>query len=563
MEAFGENRRLPFETKAKNPYLEIYINIITMQPTVKTILKSLDKAYKIQAISRSAIENFKTNYIQLMDRVEESELHNESEENFKGHLMDFLKNTYYTKNANASTPLVAPKGKTDFVIHTNHEGSSPVAVLFEVKRPKNTAEMVTRQNLNTKAMHELMLYYLEERHTHHNNNITHLVITNIHEWFIFEANVFENLFYKNSALLKDFKDWKDGKKVSKNNDLFYKEIAKPALGKLQELPEFTYFDIRTYEKNVRNTDIEDDTSLIQLYKIFSPTHLLKLKTANDANKLNHKFYAELLHIIGLEEVKEGSKKLIQRKEQGKRDNGALLENCITILENEDRLPHVADLSVYGQTRDEQYFNIGLELCITWVNRILFLKLLEAQLQKYHGDTSANGDFLNAEKIKDFDVLNKLFFQVLAKPTKDRNDNIQAQFKRIPYLNSSLFEISTLEDDTIRINSLDDSLDLDLLKNSVLRNSEGFKNKKNINTLAYLFAFLDAYDFSSENREDIIEENRELISASVLGLIFEKILATVTARFIRPPSSRNICARKPSRRRFCRNLMKPKTGIVLP
>ena len=26
-EAFGENRRLPFETKAKNPYLENYINI--------------------------------------------------------------------------------------------------------------------------------------------------------------------------------------------------------------------------------------------------------------------------------------------------------------------------------------------------------------------------------------------------------------------------------------------------------------------------------------------------------------------------------------------------------
>jgi adenine-specific DNA-methyltransferase len=510
-----------------------------MQPKSKTILKSLDKAYKIQAISRPAIENFKTNYIQLMDRVEESESHNESEENFKGHLMDFLKNTYYTKNATSSTPLVAPKGKTDFVIHTNHEGSSPVAVLFEVKRPKNIAEMVTRQNLNTKAMHELMLYYLEERTTHHNNNITHLVITNIHEWFIFEANTFENLFYKNSPLLKDFKDWKDGKKVSKNKDLFYKEIAKPALTKLEEFPEFTYFDIRTYEKNIRNTDTADDTSLIQLYKIFSPTHLLKLKTANDTNKLNHKFYAELLHIIGLEEVKEGSKKLIQRKEQGKRDDGALLENCITILENEDRLHHVADLSVYGKNREEHYFNIGLELCITWINRVLFLKLLEAQLQQYKSPvatvaltpdggtsfatTSDDGScFLNAEKIKDFDVLNKLFFQVLAKPTKDRSESIQAQFKRIPYLNSSLFEISALEDDTIRINSLDDSLDLNLLKNSVLRNNEGFKNKKNINTLQYLFAFLDAYDFSSENQEDIIEENRELISASVLGLIFEKI-----------------------------------------
>ncbi|MDZ7899350.1 MAG: hypothetical protein U5N85_15165 [Arcicella sp.] len=243
---------------------------------MKTIPKSLDKASKIQPISRPEIETFKTNYIRLMDRVEESEAHNESEENFKGHLMDFLKNTYYAKNA--ASLLVAPKGKTDFVIHTNQEGTSPVAVLFEVKRPRNINEMVSRKNLNTKAMHELMLYYLEERTTHHNNNITHLVITNVHEWFIFEANVFENLFYKNTKLLKDFKDWKDGKKVSKNNDLFYKEIAKEALDKLQEDIEFTHFDIRTYEKNVRNLDKEDDVSLIQLYKILSPTHLLKLKT---------------------------------------------------------------------------------------------------------------------------------------------------------------------------------------------------------------------------------------------------------------------------------------------
>ena len=486
-----------------------------MQTKSQTILKSLDKAYKIQPISRPELETFKTNYIRLMDRVEESERHNESEENFKGHLMDFLKNTYYAKNA-----LVAPKGKTDFVIHTTNEGSSPVGVLFEVKRPKNVAEMVTRQNLNAKAMQELMLYYLEERSTHHNNNITHLIITNVHEWFIFEAAVFERLFYKNTKLFKDFKEWKDGQKVSKNNDLFYQEIAKSYLNTLSEEIEFTYFDIRTYEKNVRNKDQEDDKSLIELYKIFSPTHLLKLKTANDTNKLNHKFYAELLHIIGLEEVKEGGKKLIQRKPQGKRDEGALLENCITIIENEERLPHVADLSAYGKNREEHYFNIGLELCITWVNRILFLKLLEAQLRNYSPETS--GSFLNTSKIKDFDVLNKLFFQVLAKPTKERSEHIQAQFKRIPYLNSSLFDISTLEDETIRINSLDDSLDLVLLKNSVLRNGDVFKNTARINTLEYLFAFLDAYDFSSENREDIIEENRELISASVLGLIFEKI-----------------------------------------
>lgn len=487
-----------------------------MKPIAKTIIKSLDKTYKIQPISRSEIQNFKANYIRLIDRVEESENNRESEENFKNHLMDFLKNTYFQKNN-----LIAPKGKTDFVIHAANDGSSPAAILFEVKRPKNISEMVTRQNLNTKAMQELILYYFEERSKHQNSDIRYLVITNIHEWFIFESNTFERLFYKNSKLLKDFKDWKEGRKVSRNNDLFYKEIAQPALNAIQDEIEFTYFDIRTYEKNIRNEDLEDDKKLIELYKVFSPTHLLKLQAVDDNNKLNNKFYSELLHIIGLEEIKEGGKKLIQRKTKENRNEGSLLENCINIVESEDRLHHVKDLFAYGKSKEEQIFNIGLELCITWINRILFLKLLEAQLQKYHNNDQ-HYKFLNSQTIRDFDVLNKLFFQVLAKPIKDRNASIQSQFSRIPYLNSSLFDISTLEDDTIRISSLDDSLDLPLLKSSVVRNNSVFTDKKQINTLAYLFAFLDAYDFSSENTEDIVEENRELISASVLGLIFEKI-----------------------------------------
>ncbi len=487
-----------------------------MKTFPKTILKSLEKAHKIQPIGRNSIELFKENYQQLVHRVEESEANNESEENFKNHLMDFLKNTYF-KN----THLVAPKGKTDFVIHKTNEGNSPAAILFEVKRPKNMAEMVTKTNLNCKAMHELMLYYFEERSKHQNNDITHLVITNIYEWFVFDANTFERLFYKNTKLKKEFTEWKEGRKVSRNNELFYKEIAQPTLKDLNEEIEFTYFDIRTYDKIIKNKDLADDKKIIDLYKILSPTHLLKWQAATDANKLNNKFYSELLHIIGLEEVKEAGKKLIQRKDKNTRNEGSLLENCITIIENEERLPHVSDLLTYGNGKEEQYFNIGLELCITWINRILFLKLLEAQLQKYHNN-DPKYKFLNSETIRDYDVLNKLFFQVLAKPLHERSESIQAQFGLIPYLNSSLFDISSLESDTVRINSLDDSLELPLYKSSVLNGNTAHKNRKQLNTLQYLFAFLDAYDFASENQEDIIEENRELISASVLGLIFEKI-----------------------------------------
>jgi len=50
---------------------------------------------------------------------------------------------------------------------------------------------------------------------------------------------------------------------------------------------------------------------VPLYKILSPVHLLKLPFANDSNSLDKNFYDELLHIIGLEEVK-----LVDRKPAG-------------------------------------------------------------------------------------------------------------------------------------------------------------------------------------------------------------------------------------------------------
>jgi hypothetical protein len=72
----------------------------------------------------------------------------------------------------------------------------------------------------------------------------------------------------------------------------------------------------------------------------------------------------------------GSRKVIGRRKEEKRDSGSLIENAITILKSEDCLSHLPKRSDYGTTPDEQLFNISLELSVTWINRILFLKLLE-------------------------------------------------------------------------------------------------------------------------------------------------------------------------------------------
>ena len=347
--------------------------------------------------------------------------------------------------------------------------------------------MLTKDKINVKAFHELVLYYLRERITLKNIEIKHLIATNINEWFIFDATVFDRLFAQNKNLVKQFNDFEGGRLAETKTDFFYKQIAEPFIAEIKQNIEFTYFDIREFEKPLRNNDKKDDNKLIALFKLLSPEHLLKLPFANDSNTLDKCFYSELLHLIGLTETKEGSKKTIERNKEGERNSGAFLENAIIQLDSLDKISRLENPDQYGATLQERLFNVALELSITWINRILFLKLLEAQLVTYNkGDSSF--EFLNTEKVKDYDDLNSLFFQVLARNHNERNEDVKTQFSKVPYLNSSLFEPTEIEHSTIFISQLQNDKAIPLYSQTVLKDDKGRKLTGEINPLEYLFAF---------------------------------------------------------------------------
>ena len=145
--------------------------------------KALNKAFLKVKPNRTEIENFKKHLIQLLDRTNDSE----SEEFHKNLVIDFLKKIYYEPNHFINT-----KGRNDLVIHNGDKATSSVGVIVEAKKPTNKWEMVrpyadgdTHEQriakLNTKAFHELVLYYLRERITDKNLEVKHLVITNINE----------------------------------------------------------------------------------------------------------------------------------------------------------------------------------------------------------------------------------------------------------------------------------------------------------------------------------------------------------------------------------------------
>ena len=469
----------------------------------------LNKAYRQVAIETEDFNRFKKALHTLLSTISDGQ----REETQKEHLRNFLSDTFYKPY------YMAPEEDIDLAVRLDKTSKSNIGLLIEVKSTTNKNEMISVGNLNRKALQELLLYYLRERISKKNSDIKYLIATNVYEYFIFDAQEFEQKFYQNKKLKKEFQDFEDGRKTSRKTDFFYSEIASSFIEEVADSLDYTYFDIRSYAKYLGENTASK--KLIELYKVFSDVHLLKLPFQNDSNSLNKKFYAELLHILGIEEKKENNKIVIVRKAVGRRNEASLLENTINQLDAEDCLRKVPNIAIYGSTQEERLFNVAMELCITWINRILFLKLLEAQMLKYH-----NGEqcykFLSIQKIRDFDDLNTLFFQVLARNVHQRTASILKDFEFVPYLNSSLFEVTELESNTIKINSLSQRSELPLFTNSVLINRKEKQQFNSLPTLNYLFAFLDAYNFASEGSEEVQEEAKTLINASVLGLIFEKI-----------------------------------------
>jgi len=480
--------------------------------------KALSPAYRKFNPVQADVDRFVTELAACIDTIKLVDAKNESEEHLKSPIRRFLSSTFYCDNE------INTRERIDLAVYLGKDASSDIGILIEAKKPSNKAEFPTVNKLNSKALQEVLLYYLRERIDHKNNNIKHLVITNGFEWFFFKAEDFYNLFYKNRSLVKEYGQFRDGLKDTSLNELFYKEIAQKYIAEVEDELPFVYLDFR-------NEDLATlkPKQLDTVYKLFSDVHLLGKSFGNDSNQLNKAFYNELLHIIGLEETKEAGKKLIQRKKESARDYGSLLENTIFTLEDKDFLVKVKNIA----HDEKKAFTVGLELCLTWVNRILFLKLLESQLLTYN-ENAPEYKFLNFDFLNGFDELNELFFSALAKPMQERHARYAQKFRHIPYLNSSLFERNDLEDLTFDITALMDEK-MEIYASTVLKDSNGKKLTGKLNTLDYLFRFLDSYDFSTESGAKAEErhEQKTLINASVLGLIFEKINGYKDGSFYTP------------------------------
>ncbi|EIX7281885.1 class I SAM-dependent DNA methyltransferase [Campylobacter coli] len=452
--------------------------------------------YRKKQIMQNEFDIFNKALMQYLERLESSQSENE----------DYLV-------ANALSPFLTmlnfkthiktkQKGKSEIDLSiSKDEFSKDLEVLIEAKKP-NSKEFITHTKVNSKALHETILYYFRNRE--YSFSLKFIIITDFYKFYIFKISEFEELFYKNPSFKKLFEEFCNPNSLFKGNtEEFYKEVAKLIENSKENLKGFL-IDL-TFLKDKQKSNFKN---LASIYKTFHKDFLLSEFNPNDANSLNNAFYKELLYILGLCESKQNSKLIIAKSEESKEEQGTFYT------------------AINSKLKEENFETI-LKLLILWLNRILFLKLIESNLVRFNDDK--NLKFLNFKKIPDFDKLSELFFEVLAKEKSTRK---KSEFAYLPYLNSSLFEKQSIEN-TLEISSLSNDLKLFYYKNTVLKDDKCKAKKGQVGLLEYLFEFLDSFDFGSDDEQSEILSQKELISSSVLGNVFEKLNGYKEGSFYTP------------------------------
>ncbi|WQT65453.1 Eco57I restriction-modification methylase domain-containing protein [Helicobacter pylori] len=455
-----------------------------MMSFTRILLKDFIKKYNPPTPTTETIEKFEKEINSLLENAPRQD----DEEFQKNEINSFLKNTYgYRCNTHK---------KVDSAIYVDKE----VQVLIEVKAlNKKTEFPKNKENPLSKAFCQMVFYFLEE--IENNNSLKHTIVCNAHEFFLFDCK--DLLFLKEDKRIKDFY-----KKCIK------KEGTDPKTKKFySDLEEYLKKD---FEGELRYThfNLSDDFKELPLiYQVLSHEVLLKQRKTLDANTLNKDFYEELLYILGLEEQNDKGKILIKPSRTQNSLSYALKEQ-------------------YKNLDDEEV----MALLIAWNNRVLFLRLLESLLISFE-HFEKEKPFLTTENFKDFNALNTLFFEVLAKKNSERLPEIKEDkiLEKIPYLNSSLFDKTPLESNGHEIKSLNNE-PLEIYPKSVLKKDEKYQKEKALPLLEYLFKFLHFYKFTTTPED--IKDNKDtsesrLINPSVLGLVFEKLNGYKEGSFYTP------------------------------
>ena len=121
---------------------------------LKDAIKDFDEKFFTSRLPADDVQHFGDLLGRYVKDVLAARDAGESEEHTKKIINDFLEQAFY----NGDSFKVNTSGNIDSSIRYNGK----LLALTEVKRVDSKVEMVTRDNLNKKALWEMILYYLDE-----------------------------------------------------------------------------------------------------------------------------------------------------------------------------------------------------------------------------------------------------------------------------------------------------------------------------------------------------------------------------------------------------------------
>ncbi len=313
-------------------------------PECVKIEKFLSKDLQNFQPASNFIAKFKENFSVYLQNLAQPIIQKESEEHQKNLFNNFLRDSFSEyKNINTHERI-------DALIR---DKDNLPRVFIETKRISNSGEMLSEADANRKALHEALLYFYRLRQGDESFRLNYIMITDCEQIFLFSARQFDELC-KNKKVASCLQAYVEKSSASiETTDKLYDQLKKILAGEQDLKLQGAYVNLRDY-------DPQNEEQCQILWKFLSPYSLFKEPLSNDANHLNEKFYYELLHILGLKEKQEGGLEYNQ-------DAHSMLGCTIEALKKRTKISA------------EAVFETAFELCIVWLNRILFLKILEALL----------------------------------------------------------------------------------------------------------------------------------------------------------------------------------------
>ncbi|MFX1763800.1 Eco57I restriction-modification methylase domain-containing protein [Paraburkholderia sp. A1RI-2L] len=237
--------------------------------------------------------------------------------------------------------------------------------------------------------------------------------------------------------------------------------------------------------------------------------------------LDADFYAGLLRIAGLQETVASGTAVVARCAPDERRPGALVELAIAgMAAREAPAPNMTNSHAPACSPDREalVFRTALRLCIAWIGRVMFLKLLEARLLMLH-ERDPDYAFLRSERIATYAELDALCREVLGGGSAEAGS--PRRYPHLPCFDGSTFEPADLAKHAVTLGSLDSALP-----------------PHAHNTVADLLDFLDGFEFGFDARS-----NAKSIDAATLGLVFERLNGYRDGAWYTPESVATFLARE--------------------